>query len=306
MVRTTITLDNLDEKYSIKNTVDVVTSLKHSSGAFKNKLTFSFNGTKEKGCSYTTAQENATTTTFSNGIGARLKVKSGTVQAQADFPRRNLPQGASVNPYLVFDLDRATFTGTPSVGALFFFRNLKWHVLSQLASGNLTFKDRAEYIFRQDKLKLHLSSVSGYNFSNKSWVPHRHQLTATFDKVEGTVRVDQTKESEKFAVETVSVGAAYADPNLADFTARLKFNPQNFKEGAKDLHFGIAKRFAPNLAVKARYSWFNSVGSYYANFKAHNNLTVSGTIELSHLADKPTKGCCDYPFNFGFELAFNA
>lgn len=306
MVRVCLTRDNLDEKYAIKNTLDVVTSLKHSNGAFKNKLTFSFAGTKESGCGYKTAQENAITTNFSNGIGARLKVKSGTVQAQADFPRRNLPQGISVNPYLVFDLDRATFTGSPSVGALFFFRGLKWHLLQQLGSGNLTLKDRAEYIFKQDKLKLHAASVGGYNFSTNTWIPHRHQLSASFDKVEGSVRVDQTEESKELGVESISVGAIYTDPNLADFSARLKFDPQNIKEGKKDLHFGIAKRFAPNLAVKARYSWYNSVGSYYATFKAHNNLTVSGTIELSHLADKPTKGCCDYPFNFGFELAFNA
>ena len=286
--------------------MDITTGLKHSSGAFKNKLTFNFAGSKEGGCGYTTAQENANTTNFSNGVGARLKVKSGDVQAQVDFSRRSLPHGLLVNPYLRFDLDRATFTGSPSLGGLFFYRDLKWHILTQLATGNVTLKNRIEYIFQRDKLKLHLSSVNGFNVSSKQWLPHRHQLSATFDQFEGTVRAENTKDGEKFGLQSVFLGAAYINPALADFTARLKVDPNDIKEGKKDLWFGVGKRFAPNLAVKARYSWFNNVGSYYGSFKPHDNLTVSGTIELSHSAATPTKGCCDYPFLFGLELAFNA
>lgn len=286
--------------------MDVVTSLKHSSGAFKNKLTFNFSGTKETGCGYTTAQENTNTANFSNGLGARLKVKAETIQAQADFATRSLPQGITVNPYIRFDLNRTTFTGNPSLGALFFFRDLKWHILTQLATGDVAVRSRLEYIFRQNQLKIHFSKAAGYNPSKQEWLAHKTQLTANFDKFEGSVRVEQSKAAAQLKAESLFVGAAYIDPAIADFSARVKLDPLKLSEGVKDLHFGVAKRFAPNLAAKARFSWFSKVGSYYASFKPHNNLTVSGTIELSHLADQPTKGCCEYPFNFGLELAFNA
>lgn len=118
------------ENFLVSNTVEFNTKIKHSLGEFKNKLIFNFKGEKEGACGYDTVQENTNTISAANGIQFRAKVKPKLLQFQVDFPRRSLFQPHVFSPYVRVEVSRGQTNITPFLGAVFFFPNFKFNVVS--------------------------------------------------------------------------------------------------------------------------------------------------------------------------------
>lgn len=266
---------------------------------------FNFKASKDGQCGYSSEQENANTLGWSNGITVRGKLKSKLLQAHVDFPRKALAEGATVVPYVRFEVCRNTSSVTPFIGGLFRVGDFKWNGLFQLVDKSVSLKHRAEFLRYQSGFRLHFALSQGINLSEFGTTTQKALLSVQKDKVEGAVRVG--REGRLDNLDYVDVGAVYLDKDLVDVSAQLRVDPANVKS-PKDLWVGVGKRFAPNLYVKARTNLFSGVATYYAAFVANSNTSVAATLDVNHCKEKAAsfQGCCSYPFNFGVKLSFNA
>lgn len=104
----------------------------------------------------------------------------------------------------------------------------------------------------------------------------------------------------------MDVSAAYRQTRY-DLGATVSLNPQNLCADTTGLLLGFRKNFASNLTVKAKYDWFNSLSTYYAQFGATKNLSVSGTLQVAHGAKEGVyNGFWNYPLNFSLQANLNA
>jgi len=193
---------------------------------------------------------------------------------------------------------------------MIFLGDLKWNGLLQLTDKNITLRQRVEYLRYVEGAKLHLALAHAFNFSTRESSNLKTQFSILKDKLEFSLRA--AREGTKFGgLDWASLGLTWYDIDTADFGVQLKVDPNNLKEGKKDLFLAIGKKFAPNFYAKAKYNWFTGIAGYYAFYQAHANCSLAGTFEVSHARDANTaeggfKGCCEYPFNFGIQLNFNA
>lgn len=180
--------------------------------------------------------------------------------------------------------------------------------LLQLVDKSVTLKHRAEFLRYQSGARIHAALTQGFNLTGLESTGQKGLVSIQKDNVEGAIRFSREGAITN-KVDSVEIGASYFNNDYADISAQVKVDPTDLK-GKKDLFLGVGKKFAPNFYVKARTNWFSGVSAYYVYYMASKNCSMAGTMEVSHCSGgEPTpgfKGCCDYPFNFGVKLNFNA
>lgn len=104
----------------------------------------------------------------------------------------------------------------------------------------------------------------------------------------------------------MNLGVAFRHPD-AKLSASLNLKPQELSKETSDLLIGVSKKFAPNLKVKAKYSFGTGVSTYYSRFKPSNECSIGATLQVAHKAQLGMfNGFWAYPFNFGIKVNLKA
>ena len=144
-----------------------------------------------------------------------------------------------------------------------------------------------------------------YNASKAQPTFYRSILAITKGRFEGSVK--SGRDGSHFPkLDFIDISAAYRLSD-ADVAATMSLNPQKLCRDTTGLVFGFRKNFAQNLTVKAKYDFFNSLSTFYTNFAASKNLSVSYSLQVASGAKEGVyQGFWNYPLNFGVQVNVNA